>query len=71
MAAAGHDGGVGHASRLWEKDERQDRANEGEDAADAQGRGVPFVEGAVDGACAERDHQLNDDMQSSSSQSRI
>ena len=57
--AARHDGGVvGHASRLWEKDERQDRADEGEDGADAQGRGVSFVEGAVDRACAERDHQL-------------
>lgn len=58
--AARHDGGVGHASRIWENDERQDGADEGEAGGDAEGRGVSLVEGAVDGACAESDHQLKE-----------
>ena len=56
---ARHDGGVGHPSRLGEQDHRQDRADQGEGGADAEGRGVALVEDAVDGAGGKRDHQLN------------
>ena len=56
---ARHDGGVGHPSRFGEQDHRQDRADQGEGGADAEGRGVALVEDAVDGAGGERDHQLN------------
>lgn len=54
-----HEGGGGQAFRLGEQDDCQDRADQGEGSADAEGRGVALVEGAVDRAGGERDHQLN------------
>jgi hypothetical protein len=66
--AASHDGCARHATRLGQQDDRQDSADECEGASHAEGRGVALVEGAVNGAGEERDHQLMKEEQTTRSQ---
>jgi hypothetical protein len=58
-----HDGGVGRASCLGEQDEREDSADEGEGAADAECGRVVLSEDTVDWTRAERDDELNREQQ--------
>jgi hypothetical protein len=56
--AASHDGCAGHSTRPGQQEDRQYRADQRDDAADAEGWGVALVERAVDGPGGDRDHQL-------------
>ena len=58
-----HDGWVGDASCLGEQDEREDSADEGECATDAECGRIILPEGFVDWTGGERDDELNKEQQ--------